>query len=180
MGSWRDQHGHKQPKQAFAFPPPVCAACPLRPACIQAKSKRGRTVHLHPQEGLLQAARAFQHSPAFAPYRAMRQTAEHRLARLVQLGIRQARYVGRQKTLFQVLMADTVSNLTSIATKTGKMLTKRGRFLGSSTWLEALREAIRAIGGKNGHRVHVFQRRLSAADSKMPVFGQASRVLFHG
>ena len=102
----------------IAFPAAVCAACPLRPQCIKAKANRGRTVHLHPQEGLLQAARAFQNSPEFQPYRQMRQTAEHRLARLVQLGIRQARYFGRQKTLFQLLMAATVANLTLGVTKT--------------------------------------------------------------
>ena len=39
---------------------------------------------------------------------------EHRIARLVQLGIRQARYCGRPKTLFQVLMAATVANLTLV------------------------------------------------------------------
>ena len=50
--------------------------------------------------------------------RQIRQTAEHRLARLVQLGIRQARYFGRRKTLFQLLMAATVANLTLVANKT--------------------------------------------------------------
>jgi hypothetical protein len=63
----------------------------------------------------LQAARVFQHGPAFAGVRRRRQAAEHRLARLVQLGIRQARYVGRQKTLFQLLLAATVANLTLLA-----------------------------------------------------------------
>ena len=63
---------------------------------------------LHPQEALLQAARAFQQSKEFLPYRKLRQVAEHRLARLMQLGLRQARYFGRAKTRFQLLMADTV------------------------------------------------------------------------
>jgi hypothetical protein len=40
---------------------------------------------------------------------------EHRIARLVQLGIRQARYIGRTKTLFQLLMAAAVANLTLLA-----------------------------------------------------------------
>jgi hypothetical protein len=34
---------------------------------------------------------------------------------LVQLGIRQARYVGRTRTLFQLLLAATVANLTLLA-----------------------------------------------------------------
>jgi hypothetical protein len=40
---------------------------------------------------------------------------EHRIARLVQLGIRQARYIGRTKTLFQVCLAAAVANLTLLA-----------------------------------------------------------------
>ena len=123
-GFWLDKEWQKHPRQSFAFPVETCAACPLRPQCIQAKANRGRTISLHPQEGLLQQARAFQNSPEFQPYRQMRQTAEHRLARLVQLGIRQARYFGRKKTLFQLLIAATVANLTLMATKTGQMRSK--------------------------------------------------------
>jgi len=170
-GYWLDKNRKKQPGKSFAFSAETCAACPLRPQCIQAKTNRGRTVRLHPQEALLQQARAFQNSPEFRPYRQMRQTAEHRLARLVQLGIRQARYFGRRKTLFQLLMAATVANLTLIATKTGQMRAKIGRVFSFFTRLEALREALRAAGGGSGHLVHLFQRRFAAAVSKMPVFG---------
>ena len=97
----------------FVFAATVCAPCPLRSQCVRGKG--GRTVQLHPQEALLQQARAFQRSPAFAAVRRRRQAAEHRLARLVQLGIRQARYVGRAKTLFQLALAATVANLTLLA-----------------------------------------------------------------
>lgn len=143
MGSWVDRQGQKQPKKSFAFPAAVCAACPLRPQCIKAKANRGRTVHLHPQEGLLQQARAFQNSPEFQPYRQMRQTAEHRLARLVQLGIRQARYFGRQKTLFQLLLAVTVANLTLVATKTGQMGSKTREGSSFFVWLGSLPQRLR-------------------------------------
>ena len=44
---------------------------------------------------------------------------EHRLARLVQLGIRQSRYFGRVKTRFQLYLAATVANLTLAAGKSG-------------------------------------------------------------
>ncbi len=84
------------------------------------------TVQLHPQEARLRQARAFQSSPQFQPYRPMRQTAEHRLARLVRLGIRQARSFGRKKTLFRLWLAATVANLTLIATQTGQMGAKTG------------------------------------------------------
>jgi transposase len=102
-----------QDRRVFRFAPKVCGACPFKAQCVRGKG--GRTVSVHPQESILQAARAFQESPAFKEYRALRQVVEHRLARLVQLGIRQARYVGRKKTLFQLLMAAAVANLTLLA-----------------------------------------------------------------
>ena len=39
----------------------------------------------------------------------------------MQLGVRQARYVGRTKTLCQLLLAATVPNLTLVATRVGLM-----------------------------------------------------------
>jgi transposase len=110
-------------RRVFVFPAAVCAACPLRPQCLtepngghgQPPRRTGRTILLHPQEALLQQARAFQASPAFDGVRRRRQTVEHRIARLVQLGLRQARYVGRAKTLFQLAMAAAVANLTLLA-----------------------------------------------------------------
>ena len=68
----------------------------------------------------MQQARAMQRSEAFAGYRKWRLVVEHRLARLVQLGIRQARYFGRAKTRFQLYLAATVANLTLVAGKAGK------------------------------------------------------------
>ena len=40
---------------------------------------------------------------------------EHRIARLVQLGIRQSRYWGRTKTCLQVVMAAVVANVSLVA-----------------------------------------------------------------
>jgi len=97
----------------FQFDAAMCGACPLRAGCV--KGKGGRTIREHPQEALLQQARARQASPRGPGDRARRQVVEHRLARLVQLGIRQARYVGRAKTLFQLLLAAAVANLTLLA-----------------------------------------------------------------
>ena len=76
-------------------------------------------MQVHAQEALLQEARAFQSSEAFRVCQALRQTAEHRLARLVQLGLRQARYRGTAKTLFQAFMTATVANLTLLAATPG-------------------------------------------------------------
>ena len=98
----------------------VCKACPLRTQCTSARAGVGRTVRLHPQETLLQEARRLQDSPAYDEYRQLRVVAEHRLARLVQLGIRQARYFGRAKTRFQLYLAATVANITLLAQKFGR------------------------------------------------------------
>jgi len=103
---------------------------------------------LHPQERLLEEARVLQQSPAFQEYRRLRQTAEHRLARLVQLGIRQARYFGRRKTLFQLLMAATVANLTLVATKMGQMRPKGSAASLFSRWVLAI---ARSIWGHPSH-----------------------------
>ena len=118
-GRRTDQMGRTYRLEAFRFDAAVCGACSLRSQCLAAKPGTGRTVRLHPQEALLQQARALQHSEGFAEYRQRRVVVEHRLARLVQLGIRQSRYFGRIKTRFQLYLAATVANLTLVATKAG-------------------------------------------------------------
>ena len=110
-----DRMGRTHRLAVFQFDAAVCGPCPLRPQCVAAGRGKGRTVSLHPQEALLQEARALQESNAFAEYRRRRQVVEHRLARLVQLGLRQARYFGRAKTLFQLSMEATVANLNLVA-----------------------------------------------------------------
>ena len=132
-GKRTDRTGRVYRLQAFQFDGAVCWVCPLRPECIAAQGSKGRRVLIHPQEALLQQARALQQSPAYDEYRARRVVVEHRLARLVQLGIRQARYFGRVKTKFQLYLAATVANLTLVAGKIG--------LLGSTD------------GGAAGHRV---------------------------
>ena len=109
--------GQRTQMHGFRFSAKVCTGCPLRTKCFKrsAGNQHGRHVRLHPQEAKLQAARLWQRSPAFDDFRKQRQVIEHRIARLVQLGIRQARYVGRHKVLFQVLLAATVANLTLMA-----------------------------------------------------------------
>ncbi len=118
-GKRTDAAGRVYRWQAFQFDGAECRTCPLRSQCIAAKGRKGRRVLIHPQEGLLQEARALQQSAAYDEYRARRVAVEHRLARLVQLGIRQSRYFGRVKTRFQLYLAATVANLTLVAGKSG-------------------------------------------------------------
>ena len=113
-GKRTDAAGRVYRLQAFQFDGAVCRECPLRSQCIAAKGRQGRRVLIHPREALLQEARALQQSAAYDEYRARRVVVEHRLARLVQLGIRQSRYFGRVKTRFQVYLAATVANLTLV------------------------------------------------------------------
>ena len=108
-GKRTDGTGRVYRLQAFQFDGAVCWACPLRSQCIAAQGRQGRRVQIHPQEALLQQARALQQSAAYDEYRARRVVVEHRLARLVQLGIRQARYFGRVKTKFQLYLAANFS-----------------------------------------------------------------------
>ena len=79
------------------------------------KRRRGRFVTLHCEEELLQQARALERAEYFRERYRQRVVVEHRIARLVQLGIRQSRYLGKGKMLLQVVMAAAVANLTLIA-----------------------------------------------------------------
>jgi len=125
--------GKKQKTKRFIFDAKTCFACPLRDKCV--KGSAGRTITLHPQEDLMQEARDFQHTAAFGEEYSLRVVVEHRIARLVQLGIRKSRYFGRRKTLFQLLMAAAVANLTLIANATGPMGTLASNFIIATLFL---------------------------------------------
>ena len=88
LGTRTTATGRTHQLKGFQFDGAVCEVCPLRTQCVAAAPGTGRTVQLHPQEALLQQARALQQSEAFGEYRQRRVVVEHRLARLVQLGIR--------------------------------------------------------------------------------------------
>jgi hypothetical protein len=62
-----------------------CRNCPLREQCTTAAG--GRSVSVHPQEGMLRAARAYQETAEGRAHLRERVVAEHRLARLGQLGM---------------------------------------------------------------------------------------------
>ena len=94
-----------------------------------------------PSEGMLQQARALQQSADYDEYRARRVVVEHRLARLVQLGIRQSRYFGRVKTKFQLYLAATVANLTLVAGKIGLL----GSTDGGAAGHRVVRNVVRAV-----------------------------------
>jgi hypothetical protein len=144
-GAHKDRNGRTISLRAFQFEAAVCDECLLRKACTRARSGKGRGVMIHPQERLIQEARALQASPQFREYREKRQAAEHRIGRLIQLGVRQSRYFGQAKTLFQVMLAATVANLTLTATKMMKMRPRSGAKGITSSLLSMLRRAFAAL-----------------------------------
>ena len=144
-GKRTDGAGRVYRLQAFQFDGAVCGVCPLRSQCIAAKGGKGRRVLIHPQEGMLQQARALQQSADYDEYRARRVVVEHRLARLVQLGIRQARYFGRVKTTFQLYLAATVANLTLVAGKIGLLGSTGGGAAGHRVVRNDVRNDVRAV-----------------------------------
>ncbi len=114
-----DYHKHRHGvTPRFRFSAETCQACPYKDECLRSADQgrnRGRTIALHPQEELLQKARRRQEDPAFREEIAARQVVEHRQARTVQLGGRQARYRGLKKVKFQSIMIAMVANLTLMA-----------------------------------------------------------------
>ncbi len=111
---WRWTGSRTKRVRQYVFPASLCGGCELRERCTKQTSVKGygRTITLHPEEALLQRARAFQRTDQFKIYNRLRQTVEHRIARLMQLGVRQSRFFGRVKTRAQLLLAATVANFT--------------------------------------------------------------------
>ena len=150
-GKRTDGKGRVHHLRAFQFDGSECNRCPLRSQCIPAKGRKGRWVLIHPQEALLQQARALQHSAGYDEYRARRVVVEHRLARLVHLGIRQSRYFGRAKTKFQLYLATTVANLTLVAGKLGRSgRTGGGSSVGSVFHAGTIRSALETVPARLG------------------------------
>jgi hypothetical protein len=86
----------------------ACTDCALKEHCTTAKN--GRTLHVHAQEQLLRDARAYQKTPEGRAHLKERLIVENSLGRLAQLGIGQAKRVGRAKTGVQLAIAAAVAN----------------------------------------------------------------------
>jgi hypothetical protein len=97
--------------KCFMFRVDQCGTCSLRPQCVRPTAAR-RTLSVHEHEELLQQAKVYQRTDEYRTLYRQRVVVEHRLARLIRLGVRKARYVGSTKVLFQLAMAATVANLT--------------------------------------------------------------------
>jgi hypothetical protein len=106
----------KRRVMTFKFDAATCRQCPLYKQCVKGNNGQGRTVRIHPLENELREARAFAQTDNGKQLLARRVVAEHRLARLIQLGARQSRYFGRKKYAFQLALIAAVANFTLIMT----------------------------------------------------------------
>ena len=96
----------------FVFATETCQACCLRSQCVRGQA--GRSISIQPEERLQQQARAHNQTEAGQKSLRERVVVEHRIARLVRLGIRYSRYFGKTKTRFQVILAAVVANLSLV------------------------------------------------------------------
>lgn len=95
---------------------PHCASCPLASSCTS--SAKGRTIAIHPQEALLQRARADQQSPEWAEaYRANRPVVERKISHFSRRawGGRKARVRGLARIQTDVFARAGVLNLARLA-----------------------------------------------------------------
>jgi hypothetical protein len=105
----------KRPVLKFTFPRAMCEACPLFKRCVRSK-KTGRTVTTHAHEALLRQARARQQTTEFTPRYRLRCAVERKIGELVYHGLRNTRYMGKQKRQFQRLWTAAAVNLKRLFT----------------------------------------------------------------
>jgi transposase len=114
----RNRIERRAPGWRYVFSLNDCRACALRSRCTPAKVT-GRKLEVTEITDAMQRLRRQQSTPAFRALYRKRVIVEHRLARLCQLGVRQARYFGRAKTAFQLALAAAVANLSLAITHLG-------------------------------------------------------------
>jgi len=102
------------PGWTYVFSSKSCTPCPLRAQCTKSRS-RARELKITEHTEALWKLRKQQRTKRFRHRYRKRVAVEHRLGRLVQLGIRQAKYFGSAKVGFQLALAATVANLGLVA-----------------------------------------------------------------
>lgn len=99
----------------------TCRGCSLQAQCTS--SGQGRSLSVHPYEAELQADRAYQKTPEFQEIYGKRSYAERVIYQLTRHGARYARYLGRAKTRFQLLLVVATHNIKQVMkpAKTGEV-----------------------------------------------------------
>lgn len=107
-----------EPGWKYVFSRKDCRPCPLRARCTKSRAAM-RVLTITEKTEALWRLRKQQKTKRFRKRYRKRVVVEHRIGRLVQLGVRQARYFGKAKTGFQIALVATVANLMLIAAVSG-------------------------------------------------------------
>ncbi len=94
------------------FPAATCNECTLLAQCTS--SKNGRIVVIHEHEALLQKARREQETPEFKEEYRLRPRVERVIENQTSNGARNARYYGKQKNGFQLMVHAVIHNFRTI------------------------------------------------------------------
>lgn len=105
----------------FTFSQRDCNDCPLRSKCTTAK-RVARKITVSENYDELRRLRKHQRTKTFKQAYRRRVKVEHRIARLVQLGVRQARCFGRAKVMCQLSIAAAVANLVLVVSAADRSL----------------------------------------------------------
>jgi IS5 family transposase len=114
----RRRVGGDNPGWRYQFSRKDCTGCELRAKCTRAESN-SKVVQVTAKTEALQPLRHEQRTPEFRAKYRERVKVEHRIGRCIQLGGRQARYLGSAKLAFQIAMVATVANLTLAVSRSG-------------------------------------------------------------
>ena len=90
----------------------VCNSCPKRPECTRGKGGRG--IRIHPYEPEVQEARRYQRTEEFKREYRRRANIERVNSHLIRHGAREARYIGRVKVKFQLLLCGILNNIKAV------------------------------------------------------------------
>jgi hypothetical protein len=134
----RDRVHGDDPGWRYVFSRKDCSPCPLRARCTKGKHA-ARTVRITTKTEALQRLRRVQRTHRFRRRYRRRVVVEHRIARLVQLGIRQARYFRKAKVSFQVALTATVANLSLVLGALAAPRVLRAVLRHLHAWLHGLR-----------------------------------------
>jgi transposase/IS5 family transposase len=95
------------------FDPENCQKCPKKDECTKSKDG-GRSIGIHPYEEELQEAREYQKTEEFKEDYSKRSNGERTISQLTRHGGRKARYKGKEKTFWQILMVSINNNMKEI------------------------------------------------------------------
>jgi hypothetical protein len=116
----------KRKHGSFTFPGKTCKNCEVRSQCTKGKS--GRTVVVHKEEALLQKSRQEQDTPEFKEQYRLRSHVERNINSLTAHGARKSRYLGREKSTFQLTIHAIIHNVMTVCRYIERGLVPKGDY----------------------------------------------------